>query len=256
MDHNGPIAPDDHEQPWQSISVLISNLMSFGVGAFMWWTSLRKLIPFHPLYRPMVTAFAWVADVWRLPGCADKLRLSVGTTEFVAGALCAVCCWIGESMSEALVLTGLVATMSVLSAAGLTQKGRGIQDILPSLAFDAIALVAIMLRLVAQWRSYPWWVSGITIIDSAIGILVLGWFVYHRWSHDNVALWSPLLCPAEEGSAELHGALGQSTLGRERRHFTPVITPSSLDGSALGKAEDAGSSVKLPEYFHIATRPL
>lgn len=142
------------EETWQWTAVLVSNLISFIVGehlhrrrttivasyagTFIWWTSLRKLIPFHPLYRSMGTAFAWVADVWRLPGYADSLRLSVGrlllqfqssryvenpstkhlpigTTEFVAGALCMACGWIGGSLSEALVMMIVVSFVSWIS---------------------------------------------------------------------------------------------------------------------------------------------
>ncbi|KAF4665851.1 hypothetical protein FOL47_004414, partial [Perkinsus chesapeaki] len=230
----------------QWTAVLLSNIISFSVGSFTWWSSLRKLIPFHPLYRPMTNAFSWVADVWRLPGSADTLRVAVGTTEFIAGMVCIVCGWIGDSLSEALVLSGLIAIMCVMSAASMTQMGRGVREILPSMAFNSLALTAILIRLVAQWKSYPWWICTITIIDFIIGILVLGWFVYHRWSHDSTVVWSPLFGPEqEEVERGLRSDCRVALLARERRHFTPVITPSSVAESDMEKVESGGNGASL-----------
>ena len=117
------VIPDSSSMPlW-----FVANTFTTVIALYTAYSSIKLLLPYHPLYPRFSEGFVHLADAWGVPGNGRNFRVFVGLSKLASGLGAAVCAWLsGFSILAALCLsfsiTGIVA---IYAGAVMTNFGKG-----------------------------------------------------------------------------------------------------------------------------------
>ena len=153
------------------------NLVTLLLGMYISYTSIKLLVPLHPLYQSYAEGFSHLAQFWGIAGRGRLFRIAVGLGKLFCGLSAAIFCWSETTVGALGTILGLVGIAAIMAGAVLTNFPKGWSSTQIPAALFATAIVCLYLQ--SEFGVLQDF-GGLTLLASITASSLVGYFSYLR----------------------------------------------------------------------------